>query len=63
MQNYAHYMSQTIKSQQAFYQPLGEGKLSLVDARDIAAVAGKALTGAGHEGQAYTLTGPEALSN
>lgn len=30
--------------------------------RDIAAVAVKALTEANHEGKAYTLTGPEALT-
>ena len=30
--------------------------------RDIAAVAARALTEDGHEGKAYVLTGPEALS-
>lgn len=42
--------------------PLGEGKVSYIDVRDIAAVAAKALTEKGHEGKIYTLTGPEALS-
>lgn len=46
----------------AIHQPLGEARASFVDARDIAAVAARALTEAGHEGQTYTLTGPEALS-
>jgi uncharacterized protein YbjT (DUF2867 family) len=32
------------------------------DARDIAAVAVAALSGRGHEGKVYTLTGPQALS-
>jgi uncharacterized protein YbjT (DUF2867 family) len=63
MQNYANFMSETIKSQNAFYLPVGSGKVSVVDIRDVAAVAVKALTGSGHEGQTYTLTGPEALSN
>lgn len=40
----------------------GEGKVSFVDVRDIAAVAAVILTGTGHEGKAYELTGPEALS-
>ena len=31
--------------------------------RDIAAVAVQALTDPGHEGKAYTLSGPEALTN
>ena len=43
------------------YLPWGNGKASLVDARDIAAVAAEALTSEGHEGKTYTLTGPAAL--
>lgn len=35
----------------------------VVDIRDIAAVAVQVLSGSGHEGQAYVLTGPEALTN
>ena len=52
----------TIKNQGAFYLPLKEGCQSLVDVRDIAAVALKALTDEGHAGQTYELTGPESLS-
>jgi uncharacterized protein YbjT (DUF2867 family) len=44
------------------HQPLGDARASFIDARDIAAVAARALTEDGHEGQTYTLTGPEALS-
>ncbi|HZD01009.1 MAG TPA: NmrA family NAD(P)-binding protein [Actinomycetes bacterium] len=40
----------------------GDGRVAMVDARDIAAVAVAALTGGGHEGEVYTLTGPQALS-
>jgi len=36
--------------------------VSLIDIRDIAACAAVVLTTTGHEGQAYTLTGPESLS-
>jgi uncharacterized protein YbjT (DUF2867 family) len=43
--------------------PSGDGRVGFVDARDIAAVAVEALTGPGHEGKAYELTGPEALSH
>lgn len=35
---------------------------SCVDPRDVAEVAVRALTGPGHTGRTYTLTGPEALS-
>jgi (4-alkanoyl-5-oxo-2,5-dihydrofuran-3-yl)methyl phosphate reductase len=53
---------QSIKGQGKVYQPMGEGKLAVVDPRDIAAVAVKALTEPGHEGKSYDVTGGEALS-
>jgi uncharacterized protein YbjT (DUF2867 family) len=53
----------TIKTQSVFYQSTGDGKSALVDTADIAAVAVKTLTEDGHEGKAYNVTGPEALSN
>lgn len=62
MQNTLGFAS-TIASQGAFYAPLKDAKVSYVDARDIVAVAAKTLTGTGHEGKAYEITGPEALSN
>jgi uncharacterized protein YbjT (DUF2867 family) len=40
----------------------GDGRVAIVDARDVAAVAVAALTGCGHEGRTYTLTGPQSLS-
>jgi uncharacterized protein YbjT (DUF2867 family) len=52
----------TIKAQDAVYHAAGDGKIAAIDPADIAAVAVLALTTRGHEGQAYTLTGPEALS-
>lgn len=52
----------SIKAEGAFYLPLGDARQSLVDVRDIAAVAAEVLTGTGHEGQVYELTGPESLS-
>lgn len=63
MQNFVNSMADTIKTQNAFYMPIGDGKVSLVDTRDLAAVAVAALTNTGHEGKAYEITGPEALSN
>ncbi|MER5950749.1 NAD(P)H-binding protein [Streptomyces sp. NPDC001904] len=38
------------------------GRNACVDPRDIAEVAALALTGPGHEGRAYTLTGPQPLT-
>jgi uncharacterized protein YbjT (DUF2867 family) len=63
MQNMAIYNAGTINSQNAFYGCQGEGAVSHVDLRDVAAVAVKTLTSSGHEDKAYELTGPAALTN
>jgi uncharacterized protein YbjT (DUF2867 family) len=52
----------SILSSGAFYQPTGDGRWAAIDPVDIGAVAVQALTGQGHAGKGYTLTGPEALS-
>ena len=53
----------TIKEKSAFYAAAGDAKVSVVDVRDIAAVAAAALTGPGHEGKIYDLTGPQSLTH
>jgi uncharacterized protein YbjT (DUF2867 family) len=63
MQNFVTYNGATINSQNAFYGSQGDGQVSHIDLRDVAAAAVKALTEDGHQGKAYTLTGPEGLSN
>jgi uncharacterized protein YbjT (DUF2867 family) len=63
MQNLVNYNAGTINAQNAFYGCQGDGKVSHIDLRDVAAVAVKVLTDDGHEGKAYSVTGPEALSN
>lgn len=63
MQNMANYNAPTINTQNAFYGSEGDGRVSHIDIRDVAAVAVKVLTEDGHVGKAYTLTGPEALTN
>ena len=60
MQNLLMY-ADAIRNSGEFYMPLGDGKVSWIDARDIAAVAATALTTSGHENRAYPVTGPEAL--
>lgn len=52
----------TIKNENAIYASMAEGKIPMVDARDIAAVASTALLESGHEGQCYIVTGPKAIS-
>jgi uncharacterized protein YbjT (DUF2867 family) len=63
MQNLVNYNAGTINAQNAFYGCQGDGKVSHIDIRDIAAVAVRVLTDDGHEGKTYSLTGPAALSN
>ena len=65
MQNFVNFFGNSIKSKGVFYVPAGDGKLSFVDVRDIAAVGVKVLTdnqGGRYKGKAYPITGPEALS-
>jgi uncharacterized protein YbjT (DUF2867 family) len=54
--------AQTIAAQGAIYQAVGDARASFVDTRDVALVAARVLTGEGHEGKSYVITGPEALS-
>ena len=62
MQNYVTYQSQAIKDG-AIYVADGGQAQSLIDARDIAAVAARVLTNPNaHAGKAYTLTGGEAFT-
>ena len=43
--------------------PIGDTAVSVVDARDIAAVAAAALAEEGHVGKTYTITGPAAVTH
>lgn len=56
------WSASTIREHGAFFLPIGRARQSLVDVRDVAAVAIEVLTNAGHEGQTYDITGPESLS-
>jgi uncharacterized protein YbjT (DUF2867 family) len=44
------------------FAPAGTAAISFVDPRDVAEAAAAALTGPGHAGRTYTLTGPEAIT-
>lgn len=52
----------TIKEQNKFFLPMGDGQAAMVDCRDIGAATAAVLAGAGHEGRRYELTGPEVLT-
>lgn len=66
MQNYSTPSTSSMNAaavrQGILREPAGDARTSYIDTRDIAAVAVQALTQDGHSGQAYTLTGAEALS-
>ncbi len=62
MQNLLGSVS-TIRTQGIFYSTTEDAACSMIDARDIASVAATVLTESGHEGKAWNLSGPEALSN
>jgi uncharacterized protein YbjT (DUF2867 family) len=49
--------------QGSMFTAAGDGRVSFVDARDVAAAAVTVLTGDdGHEGRTYVLTGPQSLT-
>ena len=63
MQNFFNYMGDSIRKESAFYTATGpSGAGAHIDARDIGAAAAVVLAGKGHEGKAYELTGPEAIT-
>jgi uncharacterized protein YbjT (DUF2867 family) len=61
MQNFL-LSAQPVADQGVLYGMTGAGRTSYTDTRDVAAVAAQMLTSPRHQGQRYTLTGPEALS-
>ena len=46
----------------ALFMPMEDARVASIDVGDIAEVAAAVLTGPGHEGKIYPLTGPEALT-
>lgn len=63
MHNVSELWPPTLAEDGSYYAPAGEARISMADARDVAAVAARVLTANGHDGQAYDITGPEALSH
>lgn len=56
------FLAPGILEQGLVVAPTGDGAEPFIDTEDIAAVAAAVLTESGHEGQAYDLSGPRALS-
>lgn len=62
MQNLETVHLEDIRDRSRIAVPAGSGRSAFIDVEDVAAVATATLLEDGHEGQGYTLTGPEALS-
>jgi uncharacterized protein YbjT (DUF2867 family) len=62
LQNIPESVIPSIGASGAFYADAGEARVSMVDTRDVGAVAAIVLTEPGHAGAHYDVTGPEALS-
>ena len=54
--------AQSVASEGVVYMAFKDGKVGMIDVRDVADVAVKVLTEDGHEGKTYTLTGPASIS-
>lgn len=62
MVNTSAWWAPGIRASQTVRFPGGDGRVSPVDPRDIAATACAVLTQPGHEGHAYDVTGPQLLT-
>ena len=62
LQNVPESTIPSIDPSGVFYADAGDARMSMVDTRDVAAVAAVVLTEPGHAGAHYDVTGPEALS-
>ncbi len=54
---------ESIVRDDTFFATIDDSPISIVDVRDIAAVAAAVLTQSHHEGKTYSITGPEALTH
>ncbi len=52
----------SIVNRGALALPMADARIASIDIGDIADVAADALTGSGHEGKTYPITGPDALT-
>jgi len=62
LQNIPESTIPSVDASGTFYTDTGDARISMVDTRDVAAVAAVLLTEPGHANAHYDVTGPEALS-
>ncbi|MFT7458155.1 MAG: hypothetical protein ACI909_000828 [Planctomycetota bacterium] len=61
MQNMLH-ASASIIAEDKFYLPFAKGRTGIIDVADVASFIVEVLTGSGHDGQTYDISGSEILS-
>ena len=62
MQNFTTFWLPGVLKRRALRLPCAAGRIGFVDARDVAAVVVEVLSGTGHAGEAYSLTGPRLVN-
>lgn len=62
MNIYLDFLPSLVSPEGLIEGPAGAGRAAMVTRADVADVAAAVLTGDGHEGRAYDVTGPEALT-
>jgi uncharacterized protein YbjT (DUF2867 family) len=61
MQSYFRQVPFLLK-QNSLFLPMGDQRIASIDVSDVTEVAVKILTGSGHKGNVYHITGPDALT-
>ena len=56
------WMAAEIAERDAFSMPMGQGRVGIIDVRDVARFVLTVLTQPGHENKTYEITGPELVS-
>jgi len=54
--------AEPVRAQAMLPAPAGGGRIAMIDPADVGAVAAAVLSGDGHAGRTYELTGPEAIT-
>lgn len=62
MQNLLMMAAGSVAREGAMYVAMGEGRIGIIDSRDISDFAAHVLTHPGHEGKTYTLTGAASIN-
>jgi uncharacterized protein YbjT (DUF2867 family) len=62
MQNFHTWTGTTLEDNEICL-PTGDGKVAMIDLKDLGAAVAEILSSEGHHGKSYNLTGAEALDH